>query len=352
MTDKTKAFVMPGAEPDELDLDTAERVDLNFMEETEDQKAEREALEERKAARAKEIEDEKAAAKAKTDEEKEAAEEAEKERLAAEAAAKEGKKPEDMTADEKVEAAKLEASRAEKDKGKKQPMVPKSRLDEVLAKNKDLNAQLEIERKAKAARQPEVDKDAKEFDFDTKETEYMKLVMEGETAKALAVRKEIRAAEQAQVLKQTDKASSADSEAEALAKAAMVVEENFPQFVKGHAEYNEEATKVVLRMRDGLIATGSNAVEALNEAVDFAVRKFGLDKDLEVKDDKKVVDLDKKRQETVEKKIAAQKKQPPEIKSEGNGGKREEKSEVDEMSDEEFAALPESKKRALRGDYI
>ncbi len=347
MPKDNKTFVMPGAEPDDIDLDTSERVDLSFMEETEEQKAEREAAEERKAARAQQIEDEKAAAKAKTEADKEAEDEAEKERLAAEAAAKDGKKPEDMTADEKAEAAKLEASR---DKNKKQPMVPKSRLDEVLQKNKDLNAQLEIERKAKASRQPEPDKDAKEFDFDAKETEYMKLVMEGETAKALTVRKEIRAAEQTQMLKQTDKASSADSEAEALAKAAMVVEENFPQFIKGHAEYNEEATKVVLRMRDGLIATGSNAVEALNEAVDFAVRKFGLDKDLVV-DDKKVVDLDKKRQETVEKKIAAQKKQPPEVKSEGQG-KREEKNEIAEMSDEEFDALPASAKARLRGDYI
>lgn len=331
MSKDNKTFVMPGAEPDDIDLDTTDRVDLSFMEETEEQKAEREAAEERKAARAQQIEDE-----------------AEKERLAAEAAAKEGKKPEDMTADEKAEAEKLAASR---DKGKKQPMVPKSRLDEVLQKNKDLNAQLEIERKAKASRQPEPDKDAKEFDFDTKETEYMKLVMEGETAKALAVRKEIRAAEQAQILKQTDKVSGEDDEAKALAKAAMVVEENFPQFVKGHAEYNEEATKVVLRMRDGLIATGSNAVEALNEAVDFAVRKFGFDKDLEVKDDKKVVNLDEKRQKEVEKKIAAQKKQPPEVKSEGQG-KREEKNEIAEMSDEEFDALPASAKARLRGDYI
>lgn len=351
MTDKTKMFVMPGAELDDIDLDTSERVDLNFMEETEDQKAEREALEERKAARAQEIEDEKLAEADKKAVKKDEEDEAEKERLATEAAAK-GDKKEELSDEEKAEAAKLEANRTEKDKGKKQPMVPKSRLDEVLQKNKDLNAQLEIERKAKASRQPEPDKDAKEFDFDTKETEYMKLVMEGETAKALAVRKEIRAAEQAQILKQTDTASSKDSEMEALAKAALVVEENFPQFVKGHAEYNEEATKVVLRMRDGLIATGSNAVEALNEAVDFAVRKFGLDKDLEVKDDKKVVNLDEKRQKEVEKKIAAQKKQPPEVKSESQGRQKEEKNEIAEMSDEEFEALPASAKARLRGDYI
>lgn len=346
-------FVMPGAEPDDLDLEKGEKLDLNFMEPSDEEKEALEAAAERKAAREKALEDEKEAAKLKADKEKEDADEAEKERLAAEAEAAKGEKKDDLTDEEKEEAAKLEAARADKDKGKKQPMVPKSRLDEVLAKNKLLDAQLTAERQAKAARQPEADKDAKDFDFDTKETEYMKLVMEGETTKALAVRKEIRAAEQAVILKQADTASGQDGEAVALAKAAKVIEENFPQFVKGHEKYNEEATKVVIKMRDGLIATGSNAVEALNEAVDFAVRKFGLDEALEEVKDPKVVDLAEKRKaDDIKKKIAAQSKQPPEMRGDGGKAKETPKNEVDEMSDEEFNALPESAKRRLRGDFI
>lgn len=349
MSKKKETFVMPGAEPDDLDNDDSPNVDLSFMEETEEEKEAREAAEARKAERQKEIDDEAAAEKAKADAKKADEDEA-AEKAKADAETKDDK--DELTDEEKAEATKLEADRAEKTK-KKEPMIPKSRLDEVLAKNKALQAEIEAERAAREARQPAVDKDAKAFDFDAKETEYMKLVMEGETDKALKVRKEIRAAEQAQLVAQTSTHTAQDSEAVALQKAAAEIEANFPQFRKGHEKFNEEATKVVIKMRDGLIATGSNAVEALNEAVEFAVRKFGFDESIENKDRTNVVELDEKRKaDATKKKIDAQQKQPPELKGEGNKTKRQEPNAVEEMSDEEFNALPESAKRRLRGDFL
>jgi len=336
MTKQTvKPFVMPGADSDD-DVGTNDKLDLSFMEPTEEELAAKAAAEERKAALLKEEED--------AAEEKRLADEAK----AAEAA---GQKDVDtkLTDEEKAEAAKLEADR---ETGKKKnPMVPKSRLDEVLAKNRELLAQVETERKAREARVPEIPKDAQAFDFDAKEAEYMQAVIDGEKAKALELRKEIRAAEKTELQKATATATTQDSEAVALAKAAAEVERSFPQFTHGHEKYNEEATKAVVKMRDALIMQGQSAVEALNDAVDYVVRKFDLDET--PVDDSKVVDLNKKREANTAKKIDAHGKQPPVMKGEGERTRKADQlSDIDLMSEEEFNALPEATKRRMRGDFL
>lgn len=343
MPKENKTFVMPGAEPD--DYDNAEPLtNLSFTEPTEEELAAAAAAEERKKQREEEEAADAAAAEAKKAEEEKAAEEDKK------------SADKDLTDEEKAEAAKIEAERAAKeDKGKKQPMVPKSRLDEVLAKNKELTAKLEAEQKARESRQPEKKEGEQPFDFDAKEEAYMQAVIDGEKEKALAIRKEIRAAEKAAMQQTAAAEQGQNSEAVALAAAAAVIEENFPQFVKGSEKYNEEATMRVVKMRDALIAQGSNAVEALNEAVDFVVKKYGFDEDLEpeTKTDTKVVNLDEKRKKDVEKKVDAHKRQPPEIKGEGERTRqKEEHNAVAEMSDEEFNALPEATKRRMRGDFL
>ena len=57
----------------------------------------------------------------------------------------------------------------------KPPMVPKSRLDEVLAKQKALQKQLDEMNKAKQEASKE---NAPEYDFTAKEAEYQELVLE------------------------------------------------------------------------------------------------------------------------------------------------------------------------------
>ena len=85
-------------------------------------------------------------------------------------------------------AAELEDA-AEVKPSKKQ-MVPKARLDEVLAKQKALQKQLDEMTAAnvKTAEAPDA------YDFDTKEVEYQNMVLDGETEKAVALRREIRKA--------------------------------------------------------------------------------------------------------------------------------------------------------------
>lgn len=342
MAKNKQEFVMPGAELDDIDLDET-KVDLSFMEETEEEKEKREALEARKAERDAELK----------------AEEEEAERIKAEkeAKAKEDEKSDAEKAAEKAEEERLAAELAtkEKEKGdkKKSPMVPKTRLDEVLAKNRDLEAKLEAERAAREARKPEAAKDAKEVDLDVLEDQYMDAVMAGEKDKAKGLRAQIREEETRRITNKADENSGHNSAAVALAAAAKVVQEAFPALREGHEDFNEAAFKEVIELRDAYIVQGKDPVVALNKAVKLIVKEYDLDTALEepTKKDDKVVNLDKKREENTKKKIEAQSKQPPDVKGESNRPKRE-ANEVAEMSDEEFAALPESTKRRLRGDFI
>mgnify|MGYP003139280812 CR=1 FL=1 len=79
----------------------------------------------------------------------------------------------------------------------KKPMVPKSRLDEVLAKQRKLQEQLDALSAEKEVSSNEPVPEA--YDFDIKELEYQEHVLNGETDKAVALRKEIRAAEKTQL---------------------------------------------------------------------------------------------------------------------------------------------------------
>ena len=93
-------------------------------------------------------------------------------------------RPDDGGVEEEV----AEEPVAKKDKA---PMVPKSRLDEVLAKNKKMQKKLEKYEQQQAETQAEVP----QYDFASKEQEYQQLLLDGEMNQAAVVRNEIRQAE-------------------------------------------------------------------------------------------------------------------------------------------------------------
>lgn len=314
---------MPGADaPEDHD---GPALDLSFIEKTEEQIA---------------AEAEKAAAKAAVvkDEEKPEAEKPT------------GKTEDELKAEEEAAAAALEASRKEAEGKKKQPMIPKSRLDEVLAKNKILEKERDEARAAATPAKPEKEEAA--FDFKAQEKLYMQAVRDGEDDKALEIRDAIRTAERAEHTAASREDTVEVDDKAAMVRAAAAIEENFPQFVKGHAEFNQEATDRVVKMRNALIASGSSMVSALNEAVEFVVNKYGFDKPLEEVPDPKVVNLDDKRKKDTAKKIDLQKKQPPDMDGEGERSRSQSEIDLNEMSEDEFNALPETTKRRLRGDII
>ena len=125
----------------------------------------------------------------------------------------------------------------------KKPMVPKSRLDEVLAKQKALQKQLDDLMAAKTAAETAPDS----FDFAVKEVEYQNMVLDGQHEKAAALRQEIRRAERAQLefelTQKMEQKVTQSQQMSALQQAASELETNFPVFDRNSPEFNEKYTQ-------------------------------------------------------------------------------------------------------------
>ena len=316
--------VMPGADP----MEEAEPLDLNFGLGEEETEAAAEEAEEAEEAEAKAEEDE-AEAEEETEEETEA------------------------EAEEETEA-----------KTPSKKMVPKSRLDEVLAKQKALQKQLDD---LKANEQP-AEEAPEAYDFDEREVEYQNLVLDGESAKAAALRQEIRQAERGQLeyeLTQRMTQTVAQSQqANALQQAASDLESNFPVFDSASKEYNADFTQEVIDLRDAFIIKGENAVAALSKAARFVIQEHSLvDMDdttesapslSSSKAPPKAARTDEvaKKRAEVTRKLKAADAQPPDMPGEGAATRGEKAQAVEDMTEEEFEALPAATLKRLRGDII
>ena len=242
-------------------------------------------------------------------------------------------------------------------KHQSKPMVPKSRLDEVLAKQKALQKQLDDMNKQKAAEEKATAPEA--YDFDEKEVEYQNLVLDGETQKAVALRREMRAAEKAEIefelREEVTQTVKQDREMSALHKAAMAMQEAYPIFDANSESYDEELTNEVVELRNAFISNGYDVVDALSKAAKFVVRDNGLDIEEEATTKPSIgqpVDEVAKKRKEVSRKLKAAQAQPPELPGESAANFGEKSTEVANMTEEEFNALPEATLKRLRGDII
>ena len=234
----------------------------------------------------------------------------------------------------------------------KAPMVPKSRLDEVLAKNKamqkKLNEATEAEKQAL--------ENAPEYSFDEKEVEYQDLVLNGETEKAVALRSEIRNAEKEQFMfevqaKMGQTVQQSQEMTELQAKAAEI-EATFPILNENSADFDADLQAEVIDLRDAFTVQGYTAADALAKATEYtlAVKKPELLKGApETKADPAL--QQRKQTSTVTKKLQAAESQPPAMKGEGSNAKGEKKVDLSLLSGEEFDALPAETLRRMRGDF-
>ena len=265
----------------------------------------------------------------------------------------EGGEPE-AELDEEVEEPEEEP--VVQEKPSKKPMVPKARLDEVLAKQKALQKQLDEINAAneKAEEAPE------SYDFDAKEVEYQNMVLDGETEKAVALRREIRKAEREQLeyemRQEMSQTVNQDRQMTALQQAANAMEEAYPVFNRNSDDFNEDMTNEVVELRDAFIMKGYEAVDALSKAVKYVVKDHDLDQPQESVPSlagkaQKTDELAKKRAQ-VSKKLKAADAQPPELPGESSSTHGEKGFDLSSMTEEEFDALPEATLKRLRGDIL
>ena len=263
---------------------------------------------------------------------------------------------EEETVAEEVEEEAEETVSEDEQSTEEEPMVPKARLDEVLAKQKALQKQLDEVNaaNAKSEEAPE------SYDFDAKEVEYQNMVLDGETNKAVALRREIRKAERAdlefEMRQEMSQTVNQDRQMTALQQAANAMEEAYPVFNRDSESYNEEYTNEVVELRDMFMQRGYEAVDALSKAVKYVVKDYDLG-EVEAEapslagSPKKSDELAKKRAQ-ISKKLKAADAQPPELPGESSSLHGEKALDVSAMTEEEFNALPEATLKRLRGDII
>ena len=347
-TDEVEFIGMPGADPKTEEDAAPFQVDMNFEDEPETETTEAEVEEE-------ETEDEVVAEETTEEVAEEQVEETPVEEPESEA---ETPEPEAVQGDdeqpvETVEEGTEEEVVAEVEEPKA-PMVPKSRLDEVLAKNKEMQKIIQNmeEKPAEDA--------APAYDFVAQEKTYQDLVLEGETEKAALLRQEIRSAEREQIMSEMQskmgQTVQQDRELHELTKKASEIMEVFPIFDEKSKSYDEALTNEVMELRDAFIYQGYGAADSLAKATEVTL----LSKKPELLQGEETPAVDpapqltkavqeKKQKATVKKKVEASQAQPPEMKGESTKNKKV--VDINVMSDDEFGALPEDTLRRLRGDF-
>jgi len=347
--------VMPGADP--IEPLPEEELDFNFLDEEEDEdgKTVENSVEEDDDDES----DEATKSDDEDDEENEKSSEGDEE--------EEGEGDEDgKDGDEDDDSSEKDAEKAKKDKEEdpvdenkkaKEPMVPKSRLDQVLKKTRELQARVDALTKDEETSE-EDSNTSEEFDFTGKEKEYQNALLEGETDRANEIRAEIRTAEREAIMREVGKtvttSTSRQTVEEALIEAAKNIVVDFPMFDPESEVFNKELTQEVVELRDAYIASGKKPVDALSKAVEMVVRSNGLDSTEEGPDAKKEKVAAKKDRKSVKEKLDASKQQPAQMGGESARSKSKNDGDIDveALTDEEWEALPEKTKSRLMGDIF
>jgi hypothetical protein len=243
-------------------------------------------------------------------------------------------------------------------------MIPKGRFDEVNEERKALAEQLAQATAALAAltagtktapaKEPAAD-DPPAFNLKAAMRERLQALASGDDDRALELDEQIQEhtlqqakAAARQELEASQATMTQQQQAAALKATAAEMKQLYPQLDEKGAEADQDAIDFVVARRDRLIAEGKPAHEALRQAVVVAAKRFGLDGDgtAPTKDDPAAARLLAARQRNA----AAAAAQPPELGGKGNRATATARVDIEKMTDEEFAALPEAEKKRLRGD--
>jgi hypothetical protein len=228
-------------------------------------------------------------------------------------------------------------------------MVPKSRMDEEIARRRQLEERLaKLEEGALPVEAPEP-----EFDFDSKEMEYMEAVLDGETDKAKAVRKEIRDAERESMAKElrqdihnTTNVTKQQLDLD-IAVADMVA--SYPVLDTS----SDAADQTLIAEANELMGMYSNTGMAQADALRKAVRMTLASNMPELLQPKAVTSKPaaKKRTTDVNAKLEAANKQPAKLAGESATTRGEDIVNISTMTDSDFDKLSDAQIKRARGDF-
>ena len=249
--------------------------------------------------------------------------------------------------EEEVEEEVKEAATSKSDD--KAHMVPKSRMDEEIARRRQLEDRLaKLEESAKPEVAPEP-----EFDFDGKEAEYMDAVLDGETDKAQKVRKEIRSAERDSMAKElrgeihnttnvTKQQLDLDVAVSDMMASYPVLDSNSDQ---ADTDLIADANELMGMYADKGMAQADALRKAVRMTLASSMPELLQPKAVETKP------AAKKRETDVNAKLEAANKQPAKLAGESAATRDNDVVNISTMTDSDFEKLSEAQMHRLRGDF-
>lgn len=252
-------------------------------------------------------------------------------------------------ADEQVddEAAEKQAEKPEDDNEDKPHGIPKARFNEVNEAKKEAlrkleEAQAEIERLRQASAPPKPQVPA--FSEDDAEQAYLDALLEGDTTKALQIRKEINAYIRHQAAQEVETTLTAKQQQQLLKEAGEQAVKDYPYL---DTPAGADALEAIIAMRDAAIARGVAPHKALTAAVAKIAPRFDSTP-AEVSEKKS--DVDNREKEAVRRGAVDAQAQPPSIQAGIGNRATSGRIDVAKLDDDQFANLSEAEKKRLRGD--
>lgn len=227
--------------------------------------------------------------------------------------------------------------------------IPKGRFNEVNARMKQAEAdRTELQARiaaleAKSAPVAQVAAKPEPFDVDVKEQEYLEAIMEGDTAAALAIRKEINGELTRQSKQEVTRELTQEREASSLQSAAAEAITTYPFLDSAAENANPKAIAEVVEWRDFYRSRGQSASEALRNAVGKVAPSYAEPPSAVTKPDTRTPDA-------IARGIKADAAQPKPLAGTGERSSRVGRDNVETMTEDEFDALPAAEKKRLRGD--
>lgn len=251
-------------------------------------------------------------------------------------------------------------SETEAEAPQKPIQIPKSRLDKEIARKKALQNQVEeLQRQIDANKHTPGQQAEFVFEAGDDPKKMFDKVLEGDldTANTLfsdMVTKAVQAGIQtatanidSRVTDQVRSANRAQTEAE----VAEELENTYEIFRADSEEYDDALVGETLAIRDSFVARGYEPADAMRQAADYVI-KVNKPELLQEPTTEAAPTQQTRNPQAVEKNVAAANQQPPSLPTSTQGSKAPPEVDISNLSDEEFAALPQATLARLRGDVL
>lgn len=249
--------------------------------------------------------------------------------------------------------------------------IPKARFDEAVGKERDAReaaerraAELERQLKVQEVKQAQtVELTKLEEGIETLETKHAELLLDGDTAGAAKIMKEIRMAERQIARAETEAVANQRTtqalEAERFDTAVARLEADYPALNPESEVYDADLVELVLAKQNTLMRTeGLSPSQAMIRAASQVAERF-LKAEEPAKDEKGLAAAkaaEDRKAAQIKKNLDTAGRQPASMKEAGidsdKAGQTGKLPDVLNMTQDEFKALPASTLAKLRGDYV